>query len=93
MGFRVILDDEYFITTDTLNYFLQKNVKTKKGNVRAKFIGAYGRNPKGLRQLLNTYFAEKQMEVDGQPFVEYAEKLIAVTKECADRIAEKVEIK
>lgn len=92
MGFKVILDDDYFISTDALNYFLQKNTATKKGDVREKTVGAFGRNPTGLRQLLEKYLAEKQNEVTPEPFIEWAEKLIAVTNECADRIASRMEI-
>ena len=93
MGFRVILDDEYFISADALNYYLQKNVKTKKGDVREKTIGAFGRNPKGLRRLIVEYLVEHQNKVEGRYIVELLEKQIAVTEECADRIVAEMEIK
>ena len=95
---KIILDDKYVISSDQLNYFLDKKKEGKNGEQteQTRHVGAWGKNQRGIRQLVQRYITERQ----GSDFVGFegnaeqaAEKVIRsniMTAESVARMIEKV---
>ena len=63
------LDELYYITGDELNFILKKGATEKRK--RSRNVGFYGRNPKGLQQLVERWFAEIGKDITAETIKEY----------------------
>ena len=59
---KIILDEKYFITSDPLNYILNKTTIPKEAgkDPGARAIGFFGKNDQGMLQLCQKYILERQ---------------------------------
>lgn len=72
------LDEHYYIVADELNYTLKgAGIGKRKGN---KVIGHYGRNPKGLQQLIARWLAEASKEITADNITDYIGELVALVE-------------
>lgn len=63
------LDELYYITGDELNFILKEGATEKRKNSRN--VGFYGRNPKGLQQLVERWLAEIGKDITAETIKEY----------------------
>lgn len=63
------LDELYYITGDELNFILKEGVSEKRKTPR--YVGYYGRNPKGLQQLVERWFAEIGKDITAETIKDY----------------------
>lgn len=63
------LDELYYITGDELNFILKEGATEKRKGSR--IVGYYGRNPKGLQQLAERWFAEIGKDITAETIKEY----------------------